>query len=343
MKRIFTILLILELIPCLFAGLNKVSDKLNAKGYSPEIDKAAKELLKKTASSQPEKSGNGNPVKAIDKVFKVKFNNELERDIVKMLEILEVQYPAMYRKLPADTRIKILRSVGKGFNAGIRIVEKKPKADKKAVPKGAEKSEIKPAVTISRNRLSYFRIDDFSAAELKTLTKECQEISRLKNAPVGAILDLRDCEGGEWLAAVNALGLFCSPEKKLIKELNPECKQFIKVPCAVLIGKNTSGAGEIFAFLMAKARQGLLIGAPTTGEPFPLKRVEMNSKYDLLIPQIPEELGMIPASPVQPAIKIKAYPQISYTDLKKVDEERIDNCLSRAVDLLISYSSIEHK
>lgn len=273
------------------------------------------------------------------------FRKALIPKLNEIVSQIEKNYPALIERFSDRDETKVIQSVVKAFNSGIEYIKAEDMTPqlKKENPED-KKTEPFPAIIVASQKILYIRIDNFNESVVARLTADCESSARLANAPVGVVMDLRDCAGFNFQAAIQSLGLFCSK-----KELSANCRDIefhdrvLNLPVIILIGKKTKGAAEIFAVIMSNSRQCLRLGEDSAGCPFIKKRVALKSGDFLMLPVVPEPLKHVPAIAVSSEIRASAYPQIPYKEISEnAGSENSDNCLQRALDLLISLNAL-HK
>jgi C-terminal processing protease CtpA/Prc len=115
----------------------------------------------------------------------------------------------------------------------------------------------------------------------------------------------------------------------------------VNTPILILIGKNTSGAAELFTSLLIKYGKAMTLGGKTPGKPFHKEKILLSNGNYLLIPQIPAYLSAIEPVPIEPAITFDAYPQIKFKKLRQEAGSEInDTSIKRAIDLIICLNAL---
>ena len=207
-----------------------------------------------------------------------------------------------------------------------------PAEEAKVPEKGS--TRLYPAKLISQNMIFYARIDRIDEEALQKLMEEMRITARLANRPVGAILDLRSADCGDFESVARFVALFTpKPEKKM--------HFFQKIPLAVLCGRKTSGPAELLTILLERSRLGISIGEPGAGNVFPRKEMELNDRK-WLVPEIPDFAKDVLFGTHTPVISCTAYPQIPFDQIGKVPMEN-DPAIRRATDLLRSLHAIRGK
>ena len=108
-----------------------------------------------------------------------------------------------------------------------------------------------------------------------------------------------------------------------------------KIPIALLTGKGTSGAAELFCALVKKESDFIVIGQAGAGEMFPMVKVELSSGV-WHIPVIGEKFATIPAGAVKPEIYFTGRDRITQESLQSPTKPVRDGLLTFAGDFLIS-------
>lgn len=316
-------------------------DKEIAKPETTEEKKVEKPLEIKKSSDKP-------PVKP-DKPEEPKEPEEPEQDrlfrkdvILQINEIIkksQKDYPALSKTLSNEKKIKILKAVVDTLDRGMEYVP----ADEFSARKIKDNSNIEPvsAIMVSANQVLYIRLDSLSKKSFEQLKADCESSSKLAQKPLGIILDLRNAQCFDYKSAIQALGLFASPQSLQEYNLRTSVKQTLKSPIILLTGGDTSGAAEVFAKLLIDMNRSISIGEKTAGVPFKKHKTTLSNGDFLMIPQIPDMLSDIIPEAVKPSIIFAPYPQLSY---KKISEtagaEKDDKCIERAVELIICLNAL---
>ncbi len=215
--------------------------------------------------------------------------------------------------------------------------------DESAIPPSGKTGDIeflKPVI-IHEQKILYIRIDGFTERNFVRLKEELVDISRFKNQPVGAILDLRSAAGENGLVAGEYASLFFDGEA--VSFTKNSIKAVLKLPMMLLVGGRTSGDGEIFTCLLRRSGRALVVGEKTAGMPFARLPVKLESGGILLVPDIPAGLEWIKSAPIEPGIAVNPYPQIEYLKISgEKSSEMSDEAVRRVCDLLVSIEAL-HK
>ena len=129
----------------------------------------------------------------------------------------------------------------------------------------------------------------------------------------GVILDLRFAAGTDFEAAAKVTDLFVGVEKPLLswggRSIKSSAKaDYIKLPLAILVNKETSGAAEALAAALQETQSGLLLGGGTAGQASVFKEFKLGGGQRLLIAAVPVKIGngqAIAAVGLKPDIEIK--------------------------------------
>jgi len=273
---------------------------------------------------------------------KVADNSALHDKLDEIFNILTNQYPEFYKNLTVDNEEQMIQAILTIVNPRVKYVFNSV-GKKDQIVTEQEKESICRGVMIAKNRILYLRINEFSPEQFTQLEGDCISTSNLAFPPIGIIIDLRSCHGFDIHDALKSLQLFCDPKRLPKNKLQKKVKRFYDEPMAILVGKNTVGAAEIFAELTKKAKQGLVLGETTAGNPFSGKRIPLTSGGTLIVPLIPEYLKSLVISRIKPAIEIRAYPQIEFKNItEKAGAEKVDKCISRTADLLVSLDALKN-
>ncbi len=317
------------LAPLLSAGVLLTSLSFSASSQEPS---AAPPANVAPAKETP-------PPSAAETSFKASFVSELDAT----LSGLERECPAFFKRLKQEDKARLVSGLLSGMRSGVELLgpagSEPPAAKEPEAPK-AQPPACQTGVLIASNKVFYLRVSSLDHASVAKLKEECEAVSRLANKPVGIALDLRDCSGFDFKDALDELALFQPSDPAAQSSKAPTV---FELPLAVLVGFKTSGSAEVLAALVERGRQGITVGGPTAGKPFPRKAVNCGP-YLLSVPQVPDALFFLEPGPLAPAIEVSPYPQIPYEKLvSSLKSEDSDKCLSRAVDLLVSLDAIKRK
>ena len=200
------------------------------------------------------------------------------------------------KKLTIQQKYDILRKLVTSLNPFMDLKLVKPFYPTK------KKSKTFPLKKLKQGKVFYFRIDSFDSENIKPFMDNTQGIINNKKSPGGIIIDLRNCSGFE--------------HENMYKVL--QRAKALKLTIICLIGKKTKGAAELLTQMITRSPKCISMGAPTAGQPFEHKYIDLKSGFYLFIPQIPDFLKKLPEKTVNPTIPYK-------------DKE---DCLNVASDLL---------
>lgn len=121
-------------------------------------------------------------------------------------------------------------------------------------------------------KIAHLKFDCISKEGAKEVENQ---LHKIKSAPglKGLILDLRDCPGGSFEAAVGIASQFLDghvviemqKKKELSKFSSASSDTLNKLPIVILQNKNTCSAGEIIAAALKAHKRAILIGTTTGG------------------------------------------------------------------------------
>ena len=276
---------------------------------------------------------------------------ELEKDrlfrkdtILRINEILkQVQqnYPSLAEKFSDEKQEKIIKSLVACLDSGMEYIPAAEREKNNIKPKNDGNMEIFPAIIVAKHKVLYIRMDSFTEDTVKQLQTDAVSSYRLANPPDGIILDLRNAQGDNIIEALKALGLFIEADKIPLPDKIKPLKKVLNTPVLILIGKETKGAPEIFALMMAKLESGMLLGEKTRGAPFNKKEVPLNNGDYLMVPLVPEYLTSLNPAAAVPAINFNAGPQLDFKKLREeAGSEISDKALQRAIDLIVCLKAL---
>ena len=252
--------------------------------------------------------------------------NELETQASNFFRDLKAASPNLSERLKQDPVLwdKMISAAIPGM---IPAEKQKPTAPK-------EKAPLYPARLIAQNTIFYARLDRIDEQSLQKLMAEMRITARIANRPVGAILDLRSADNGDFDSVARFVALFTpQPEKKM--------HFFQKIPLAVLCGKKTNGPAELLTILLERSRLGISLGETGAGNSLPRKETVINGRK-WLVPELPDFAKDVPLGKHTPMIECTAYPQIPFEQIGKMPTEN-DPAIRRATDLLRSLHAIRRK
>ncbi len=157
------------------------------------------------------------------------------------------------------------------------------------------------------------RVADGLAKEIGEAYQALSGTNKLK----GVVLDLRFAGGDDFAAAAGAADLFVAKERPLLDwgdgmAKSKEKDNAIKLPVAVLVNRDTSGAAEALAAILREAGSGLILGRTTAGGAMIARDFPLKDDQRLRIATVPVKLGDgSPMSPqgVKPDIEVTVTPE----------------------------------
>ncbi|MBC8003178.1 MAG: hypothetical protein H7X97_11390 [Opitutaceae bacterium] len=159
---------------------------------------------------------------------------------------------------------------------------------------------------------AYLRVSQVGPGLVEGVTASVKDLGAT-NQLKGIILDLRFASGTDFESAAKVVDLFTGVEKLLLSWGEQSVKSrvkadYIKLPLAVLVNKETSGAAEALAAALQETQAGLLLGSGTAGQASVFKEFKLASGQRLLIAAVPVKLGngeSIAAGGLKPDIEIR--------------------------------------
>jgi hypothetical protein len=266
---------------------------------------------------------------------------DLNARIDEFLEAMASHYPTVSGQYGREQQERLLKTLTEAFPG----VEYLPAGTVDVCPQENPRKNDGPyaAIIVAVQKVLYVRLDDFRKATVRKARQDIDDASRLVRAPVGIVFDLRSGGGDEYAGAAQLLRLFHDEVAKAAagKDNAPPS---IRLPAIVLVGRDTTGAAEVFAALLERGGNALTLGQPTAGRPFARKKVLLRNGDMLLVPDIPPPLRTVAALPVKPAVAAPAMPQVAYEKLAgTVNGDQEDACLQRAIDLLLSLHALQQR
>lgn len=151
------------------------------------------------------------------------------------------------------------------------------------------------------------------------LAREISEAYRAlgTNKLKGMVLDLRFAGGDNFAAAAATVDLFVAKERPLLDwgdgmSKSKEKENAIKLPVAVLVNRDTSGAAEAVAAILRETGAGLILGGSTAGGAMIAKDFPLKDGQRLRIATVPVKLGdgsPMSAQGVKPDIEVAVTPE----------------------------------
>ena len=158
----------------------------------------------------------------------------------------------------------------------------------------------------------YARIGQVTPALGPQLTAALADTNWINGAK-GLILDLRFASGTSFKAAAEAAALFVTPNHKLLdwgedSFLPVPSTNAWKLPIAVLVNRETSGAAESLAAVLRAENTALIIGNTTAGKAAVFREIEVGEGTRLRLPVAQSKTSdgkSIPRSGMPPDIAVK--------------------------------------
>lgn len=182
---------------------------------------------------------------------------------------------------------------------------------------GAPESLLQEIPTLVKSTVydgvfAYFRIGRVGAGLDSELAQAWAELSKT-NKLKGAVVDLRFSAGTNYAAAAATADHFADSEQPLLQwgtssARSTQKQNAIKVPMAVLVNQQTSGAAEALAGILRELRAGLLIGATTAGRASTYKDFTLAQGQRLRVATGAITLGSgkaLPAQGLKPDIQVE--------------------------------------
>jgi C-terminal processing protease CtpA/Prc len=156
------------------------------------------------------------------------------------------------------------------------------------------------------------RIADGLAQEISAAHEALSRTNKLK----GLVLDLRFAGGEDFTAAAAAADLFVAKERPLLDwgngmEKSKDKDNAVKLPVAVLVNRDTSGAAEALAAVLRETGSGLILGGTTAGGAMTTRDFPLKNGQRLRIASVPVKLGdgtPMSAQGVKPDIEVVVAP-----------------------------------
>lgn len=187
--------------------------------------------------------------------------------------------------------------------------------------------------TVLENDVAYLQVSRVDDGLAKEIGGTCQQLSAT-NKLKGVVLDLRFTAGDDYAAAAAAADLFVAKERPLLDWGNGLVKSkdkedAIKLPVAVLVNRDTSGAAEALAAVLRETGAGLILGARTAGGAMIGQEFSLKNGQRLRIATTPVKLGdgsALSAQGLKPDIEVavnaedeRAYRDDAYAMLPKTN------------------------
>ena len=242
---------------------------------------------------------------------------KLEERIVDLLETIEDEAPAIYRRMAELPREEALARVMRALDSGVVPVSAATGTGKASPAVGSGQVRSYSVFGLTDRTFPYLRFDTLTREQAEKAAKELKDLTGEK-APAGMIFDLRETDGGE----AGSVDLLADPVRKL------------KRPVMVLVSGKTKGAGELLAAVLRRDCGAVLIGTETAGSIFPVKRIFVND-VAWFVPTPPPEYAGISPYALKPDLEKDSEARLSYDELKE-KPNRLDGdpVLRLAADLL---------
>ena len=248
----------------------------------------------------------------------------LEERIVDLLETIEDEAPAIYRRMADLPREEALARVMRALDSGVV-----PASAVNGTPgqqvRGRESDSRQYSVFGLTDRMfPYLRFDALTREQTEKAAKELNGLTGEK-VPAGLIFDLRETTGGE----NESLNMLADSARKL------------KCPVMALVSGKTKGAGELLAAVLRRDCGAVLIGTETAGSIFPVKRITVND-VAWFVPTPPPEYAGISPYALKPDLEKDSEVRMSYDELKE-KPNRLDGdpVLRLAADLLTMKAAVK--
>lgn len=179
--------------------------------------------------------------------------------------------------------------------------------------------------------VAYVRVKQVGEGLAGEIASAIQELSKT-NQLEGVALDLRFADGNDYAAVPPVTDLFVSESKPLLDwgdgvVKSKKASDAFKLPVAVLVNRETSGAAEALAAVLREAGVGLILGGTTAGRAMVTQDFPLENGQQLRIATAPVKLGdgkAISLKGVKPDIEVsvsldreRAYFKNAYARLTK--------------------------
>jgi len=167
----------------------------------------------------------------------------------------------------------------------------------------------KPQIVL--DDVAYLRVGSVSGDIASAIDKACQQLD-VSNRLKGVVIDLRYADGADYAAAGAVVDLFTGKSESLYfwgsgTISSHEKTNNIKLPVAILINGETSGAAELLAALFRETGSGLILGSHSAGRAMSTKSFPLSGGAELLVATGPITLGdgsKMSANGVKPDIEV---------------------------------------
>lgn len=163
-------------------------------------------------------------------------------------------------------------------------------------------------------------VADGLAREIQEAYQSLSGTNRFK----GVVLDLRFASGEDFAAAAGTAELFIAGERPLLDwgdgmvRSKPNA-QAIRLPVAVLVNRDTSGAAEALAAILRESGSGLILGGTTAGGAMVARDFPLKNGQRLRIATVPVKLGdgsPMSAQGVKPDIEVTVAAELERAHLE---------------------------
>ena len=248
----------------------------------------------------------------------------LEERIVDLLEAIEDEAPAIYRRMADLPREEALARVMRALDSGVVPASAVTGTPGRQVQGQGIDIRRYPVFGLTDRLFPYLRFDALKREQAEKAAQELKDLTG-ETAPAGLIFDLRETDGGEG-ESVNMLA--------------DSVREF-KCPVMVLVSGRTKGAGELLAAVLRRDCGAVLIGTETAGSIFPVKRITVND-VAWFVPMPPAEYAGISPYALMPDLGKESEVRLSYDELKE-KPNRLDGdpVLRLAADLLTMKAAVK--
>lgn len=175
----------------------------------------------------------------------------------------------------------------------------------------AAESPLAAKTVLLEEDVAYFRASRVASGLAQEISKALQRLSAT-NKLKGLVLDLRFAAGEDFAAAAAAADLFVAKARPLLDwgegpAKSKEKDDAIKLPVAVLVNRDTSGAAEALAAVLRETGSGLILGGTTAGGAMTSREYPLRTGQRLRIASVPVNLGdgtPMSAQGVKPDIEV---------------------------------------
>lgn len=327
--------------------------KLTLEGSGPAPDSKRKSEESSSISESACPKGNATPAPSIEPVGSDVVAEAL-RTLTAINGILAKRSPSLLKDLSAEAKANLINAFLKGVNSDLVFIPTESSSADSALNsesscKNDNAKELSakpatfPAVTIASNKLCYARLDSFSADAINALSENLNMIANLSTQPVGVVIDVRNCDDLDSSRVSDMIEWFSSTSSKRDASASGKVASLLKRPVLMLTGDRTRGGGEILAKKLRSSKKCLILGGDTAGEPFRKKTAPVDGGT-LVFPFPSSNYSDVSFKPLKADVPIPPYPQLPYEAVSGDPAEMTeDECLTRAIDLLICLDALKNK